>query len=157
MRSRASLCFALATIALGVSSSSALQGQTPSILPQNTIAITSFSPDTLYLNTFDVTVNLRHTFTGLTATHYRVSHFSDFRDAKWITYVPNPTVTTNNTWFTADAGGNQRYTGTVYFQLRARNPNAGRPVSISGGTTTVQPDFINSNIVSKRLHVVFAG
>jgi hypothetical protein len=171
MRPRVSLHTGLVTIALGLTSVSALRGQSPTVLPQNTIAVTSFSPDTLYLNSFNVTVQLRHTVAGLTATHYRVSHFSDFRDAQWQTYVPSPTVTTNSTWFTPDAGQTNRSTGTVFFQVRARNPNAGRPVALSGsglpskpggtaepsGTVTVQPDFINSNTVSKRLHVVFAG
>jgi hypothetical protein len=173
MRTAIPLRFACLSVAVGLSVSPPAQAQLPgsNIMPANTISITSFSPDTFFLNSLSVSVPLRHTVAGLTPTHYRVSHFSDFRDAKWLVYVPAPTTTTDRTWFTADAGQNARFTGSVFFQLRARNPNAGQPMSLGGtglpespgGTSqktsgvTVQPDFINSNVKSRTLHVVFAG
>jgi hypothetical protein len=132
-----------------------LSGQT--LMAPNTISITSVTPDTFFLNSLTVQVPLRHTVAGLTATHYRVSHFSDFRDAQWITYVPTPSVTTASNWFTLVAGNNSMSSTIIYFQLRARNPNAGKPVSLTSGGLTVQPDFINSNIRNKTIKVTFAG
>jgi hypothetical protein len=173
MRPRILLSVASLSLAASVLASSAASSQLPgsNILPAGTISLTSFSPDSFFLNSFDWAVNLRHTVAGLTPSHYRVSRFSDFRDAQWITYSPNPVVTINRTWWTMDPNDNTRFTASMYFQLRARNPKAGQPVALSGGglpekpggtaeksgSLTVQPDFINSNIRNKTLKLVFAS
>ena len=159
MRTRSAIRVAALSLIIGVGSSSVAAAQPGSnILLPGTISLTSFSPDSFFLNSFTFPVNLRHTVAGLTPTHYRYSRFSDFRDAQWIAYQPTPVVTIPQSWYTPIAGSsNTQFSTTLYFQLRARNPKAGQPVSIAGGTTTLQPDFVNSNSRNKILRVTFAG
>ena len=121
--------------------------------PSPTIALTSgvqlktFTPiDSLFLNptatTF--TIALVHTVSG-SPTEYRVSRFSDFRDANWLTYNPRPSITLANNVFTPTPGNSSSSQVFVYLQVRARNLRAGQPVSLIGGKTQVQPDFFFSD------------
>ena len=159
MRTSTPLHLASLTLAVSVVVSAAQAQPGSSVMPANTISMTSFSPDTFFLNDFARPMNLRHTVAGLTPSHYRVSHFSDFRDARWLSYAPTPVVTTERSWWTSVGGSSTNFSGTVYFQLRARNPNAGQPVALQpgGGGVTTQPDFINSNIRNKAIRLVFAS
>jgi hypothetical protein len=137
------------------------QGQ----LPSSTISLTSgvtlktFTPiDSLFLNptATKFTIALVHTVTG-TPSDYRVSRFSDFRDANWIPYNPQPSITLANSVFTPTPGNSSSSQAMLYLQLRAKNPKAGQPVSLIDGKTTVQPDFFFSSALGRRIRIVFAG
>jgi len=84
-----------------------------------------------------------------------VSRFSDFRDASWIPYVARPNTTLQRTVFPAVTNGQTQI--MLYFQVRAKNPKAGMPISVVGGTTTVQPDFFFSDPLARRIRLIYAG
>jgi hypothetical protein len=46
---------------------------------------------------------------------------------------------------------------TLFLQVRTKNPKAGMPISIAGGTTTVQPDFFFSSPLGRRIRLIYAG
>jgi hypothetical protein len=119
------------------------------------VTLKTFTPfDSLFINPSDhVTTALVNTVSG-TPTEYRVSRFADFRDASWIAYAARPSLAVPLTWFSPVTGGSQV---TLYFQVRAKNPLAGRPISSINGTTTVQPDFFFSTILSHRIRTKFVG
>jgi hypothetical protein len=120
------------------------------------VTLKTFTPfDSLFINPTDhVTTALVNTVSG-TPTEYRVSRFADFRDASWIAYVARPNLAVPLTWFPAPVNGGSQL--TLYFQVRAKNPLAGRPISSINGKTTVQPDFFFSTILSHRIRTTFVG
>ena len=129
----------------------------------NTIATTgavtlkTFTPvDSFYLNSTasSYSIALVHTVSG-SPTEYRVSRFSDFRDANWIPYVSRPTTTIQRSVFPPVTNGGTQI--TLYLQVRAKNPNAGRPGSVIDGKLTVQPDFYFSDPLGRRIRLVYAG
>jgi len=129
----------------------------------NTISITSgvtlktFTPiDSFYLNSTatSYSIALVHTVSG-SPTEYRVSRFSDFRDANWIPYVSRPTITIQRSVFPPVTNGGTQI--TLYLQVRAKNPNAGRPGTVIDGKLTVQPDFFFSDPLGRRIRLVYAG
>jgi hypothetical protein len=104
------------------------------------------------LTSFVITLN--HTVSG-SPTEYRVSRFSDFRDANWIPYNPKPTITIQRSVFPTVVNGGTQI--TLYFQVRAKNPKAGQPISIIDGKTTVQPDFFFSDPLGRRIRIIYFG
>jgi hypothetical protein len=88
-------------------------------------------------------------------TEYRVSQFADFRDANWLPYASRPSITVQSSTFTSTSVSTREM--TLHLQVRARNPKAGQPISLSGGTTQVQPDFFFSDVAARRIRIVFAG
>ena len=85
----------------------------------------------------------------------RFQRFSDFRDASWLPYVTRPTVTVQRSVFPTVTNGQTQI--TLYFQVRAKNPNGGRPISSINGTTTVQPDFYVSAILNRAIRLRYFG
>ena len=149
----------LMTLGLSVGVGTVSQAQLPTISLTSGVQLKTFTPiDSLFLNptatTF--TIALVHTVTG-TPTEYRVSRFSDFRDANWLPYNPRPSMTLANTVFTATPGNSSSSQVFVYLQVRARNPKAGQPISLIGGKTQVQPDFFFSDPLGRRIRIVYAG
>lgn len=151
-----------------IASASALtvraQGIPGSLLvsPINVVSLTSFEPNAQFLNpTFPISLALRHTATGNPA-HYRFSRFADFRDATWLPYAPLPQAQIPASWFEtftpAQGVFNRRV--VLYFQVRATNPNAARPISVTTNPFTrvrevaTEPQFVNSSIRNK---VILAG
>ena len=151
----------LAVTALGLTvAGTTLAAQT---IPVSQIAISSavtlktFTPvDSFFVNPTqsEFTVTLNNTISG-GATEYRVSRFADFRDAPWRPYDPHPTLTIPGNWFVSTGIGNSQV--TLHFQVRNKNPKAGRPISFIDGKTTVQPDFFFSDVIARRVRIVFAG
>ncbi len=157
------------------------------VSPHNLVSLTSFDPNALFLNpTFPISTPLRHTKTG-NPTHYRFSRFADFRDATWLPYAPQPTAQIPASWFesfTPTQGAFDRRV-VLYFQVRATNPRAGRPIGFTSSAPTgpreipaardgtsntflpgqpvgemvlqTEPQFVNSNIKSKTILAGFAG
>jgi hypothetical protein len=121
------------------------------------VTLKTFTPvDSFYLNptATSFSIALVHTVSG-SPTDYRVSRFSDFRDANWIPYVVRPTTTVQRSVFPAVTNGGTQI--TLYFQLRTKNPKAGQPISVVGAQTTVQPDFFFSDPLGRRIRLVYAG
>jgi hypothetical protein len=123
------------------------------------VTLKSFSPvDSLFANaaadapTF--TIKLNNVVTGC-PTEYRVSRFSDFRDANWLAYSTAPSTVVQQTWFTAPVNGGTQI--TLYFQVRQKNPKAGQPISLIGGKTEVQPDFFFSGVLGRRIRRIYFG
>jgi hypothetical protein len=159
MRIASSLRVALLATATGMIIVSVAGAQTLS----NTISTTSgvtlktFTPvDSFYLNSTatSYSIALVHTVSG-SPTEYRVSRFSDFRDANWIPYVTRPTTTIQRSVFPPVTNGGTQI--TLYLQVRAKNPKAGQPISLIGGKVTVQPDFFFSDPLGRRIRLVYAG
>ena len=159
MRIASSLRVALLATATGIIIVSVAGAQTLS----NTISTTSgvtlktFTPvDSFYLNSTatSYSIALVHTVSG-SPTEYRVSRFSDFRDANWIPYVTRPTTTIQRSVFPPVTNGGTQI--TLYLQVRAKNPKAGQPISLIGGKVTVQPDFFFSDPLGRRIRLVYAG
>lgn len=136
------------------------------VLSPLAVSLTSFDPDpSQFLNpAFPVSTTLRHTATG-SPTHYRFSRFSDFRDATWLPYAPAPIAQIPASWFqtfTPTSGVFNRRV-VLHFQVRAKNPNAGRPISritdpLTGKTTVkTEPQFLNSNTRNGTIVAGFAG
>jgi len=121
------------------------------------VALKTFTPiDSFFVNSTatSFSIALVHTVSG-SPTEYRVSRFSDFRDASWIPYVARPNTTLQRTVFPAVTNGQTQI--MLYFQVRAKNPKAGMPISVVGGTTTVQPDFFFSDPLGRRIRLIYAG
>ena len=135
------------------------------VSPFNVVSLMSFDPNALFLNpTFPISTPLRHTATG-NPTHYRFSRFADFHDATWLPYAPQPTAQIPASWFESFSPTQGAFDRRVvlYFQLRAANPNAGRPISVSTNPFTrvrevaIEPQFVNSSIRNKAILAGFAG
>jgi hypothetical protein len=158
MRTASSLRVVVLATTAGMLMVSIVGAQTLSQIVTTTgVTLKSFTPiDSTYINSqapsFPIT--LVHTVSGA-PTEYRVSRFSDFRDASWIPYVSRPTITIQRTVFPAVVNGNTQI--TLYFQVRAKNPNAGRPMSSIDGKLTVQPDFFFSDPLGRRIRLIYMG
>jgi hypothetical protein len=179
---------AAAVITSAMSLTSNAQGlPSPQALVPVAVSLTSFEPNALFLNpTFPLSITLRHTASG-SPTHYRFSRFADFRDAAWLPYASAPVAQIPASWFsvlTPPQGSFDRRMD-LYFQLRAANPRAGRPIgftpsaptgpreipAVRDGTSNTflpgqpvgemvlrtEPQFVNSNIKSKTILAGFAG
>jgi hypothetical protein len=151
----------LVTAALVGSFAGSLAAQTPipvsPIRPAGGVALRSFTPvDSFFVNPTqsDFTVTLNNTISG-SATEYRVSRFADFRDATWRPYDARPALTIPGVWFEGATPSTRQV--LLHFQVRNRNPNAGRPVSLIDGKTEVQPEFFFSDVLIRRVRLVYAG
>jgi hypothetical protein len=89
------------------------------------------------------------------ATEYRVSHFADFHDATWSPYAAQPTLVVPRNWFPAIVGDATQI--TLYLQVRAKNPQGGRPSALINGKVTVQPQFFVSDSLPRRIRIIYAG
>ena len=123
------------------------------------VTLKSFSPvDSLFANTAadaaTFTIKLNNVVTGC-PTEYRVSRFSDFRDANWLAYSTAPSTVIQRTWFTTPTNGGTEI--TLYLQVRQKNPKAGQPISVVGGKTQVQPDFFFSSVLGRRIRRIYFG
>jgi hypothetical protein len=159
MQIASSLRVALLATAAGMIIVSVAGGQTltPTVTLTSGVTLKTFTPvDSLFLNSTatSFSIALVNTVSG-TPTEYRVSRFSDFRDASWLPYVTRPTVTVQRSVFPTVTNGQTQI--TLYFQVRAKNPNAGRPISSINGTTTVQPDFYVSAILNRAIRLRYFG
>lgn len=150
----------LATIILTLGSSVVAAQSIPvsPIALTNNVTLKAFVPvDSLFVNPTqsDFTVTLNNTISGA-ATEYRVSRFADFRDANWRPYNAHPTLAIPGSWFesTATPGASQVL---LHFQVRNKNPLAGRPISFIDGKTQVQPDFFFSDVLTRRVRIIFVG
>jgi len=154
-----SLRSAALSVVTGLVLAAVAGGQTISTTISTTSGVTlkTFTPvESLFVNSTatSFSIALVHTVSG-SPTEYRVSRFSDFRDANWIPYVTRPTTTVQRSVFpTVTNGGTQI---TLYFQVRTKNPNAGRPVSSIDGKLTVQPDYYFSDPLGRRIRLVYMG
>lgn len=167
MKRRSGLVLALLAGGLFVSAGALpVSAQTPLNTTVSTavVSLTSFDPPSPVLNPqYPAPVTLKHTVAG-TPTHYRVSRFSDFRDAKWLPYASAPVVQVPASWLSnlnPPAPPNMQV--VLYFQVRAKNPKAGTPTSLTTNLTTekktleTEPEFIQSNVRSKTVLVKFFG
>ena len=159
MRIASSLRVALLATAAGLVIVSVTGAQTLSNTISTTTGVTlkTFTPiDSFYLNSTatSFSIALVHTVSG-SPTEYRVSRFSDFRDANWIPYVSRPTITIQRSVFPPVTNGGTQI--TLYLQVRAKNPNAGRPATMIDGKLTVQPDFFFSDPLGRRIRLLYAG
>jgi len=159
MRLASSLRVAALAGAAGMLMVSPARGQTLSSAISTTLNVTlkSFTPvDSFFVNptATSFSIALVHVVSG-SPTEYRVSRFSDFRDASWKPYVAQPTTTVQRSVFPAVTNGATQI--TLYFQVRTKNPKAGMPISVVGGTTTVQPDFFFSDPLGRRIRLIYAG
>ena len=116
------------------------------------VTLKSFTPvDSLFLNptATSFTIKLNNVVSGC-ATEYRVSRFSDFRDASWIKYSTAPSTVVQRTWFPTVVSGKTQI--TLYFQVRAKNPQGGFPTSLNGGT---QPMYYFSSVLGRAIKLTF--
>jgi hypothetical protein len=121
------------------------------------VTLRLFTPvDSLFTNSTATTftIKLNNTVSGC-ASEYRVSRFADFRDATWLTYSAAPNTIVQRTWFPAIVNGATEV--TLYFQVRQKNPKGGFPTSISGGKTQTQPDFFFSDVLGRRIRLIYFG
>jgi hypothetical protein len=159
MRTVSSLRVVLLATGAGMFMASIAGAQTISTTISTTTGVTlkTFTPvDSLFPNptATSFTIALVHTVSG-SPTEYRVSRFSDFRDANWIPYVTRPNITVQRSVFPTVVNGGTQI--TLYFQVRAKNPKAGQPISIIDGKTTVQPDFFFSDPLGRRIRLIYFG
>ena len=159
MRIASSLRFAALAGAAGILVVSPVRAQTLSSTISTTLNVTlrTFTPvDSFFVNptATSFSIALVHTVSG-SPTEYRVSRFSDFRDANWIPYVARPTTTVQRSVFPPVTSGGTEI--MLYFQVRTKNPKGGMPISIVGGKTTVQPDFFFSDPLGRRIRLIYAG
>lgn len=159
MRTASSLRVVVLATAAGMLMASIAGAQTISTTISTTSGVTlkTFTPvDSLFPNptATSFTIALVHTVLG-SPTEYRVSRFSDFRDANWIPYVTRPNITVQRSVFPTVVNGGTQI--TLYFQVRAKNPKAGQPISIIDGKTTVQPDYFFSDPLGRRIRLVYFG
>ena len=147
-----------ATIAVALSAGSTrMVAQTISTTTTTSVALKTFTPvDSLFVNPSVAQFNivLNNTVSG-TPTEYRVSRFADFHDASWLPYSSKPSLAVPRTWFPTATSGSAQI--TLYLQVRAKNPNAGRPGSLINGKLTVQPDFFFSEVLGRRIRTLFVG
>ena len=145
-------------LAAGTSASVSVAGaQTPTAISLTPITLKSFTPvDSLIANSqaTSFTIQLVNVVSG-TPSDYRVSRFADFRDASWIPYGTTPSTVIQRTWFPPLVSGRTQL--TLYFQVRAKNPKAGQPISSIGGQTTVQPTHFLSEVLGRRIRLVYFG
>jgi hypothetical protein len=121
------------------------------------VTLKTFTPvDSVFVNpsVAQFTIALNNTVSG-TPTEYRVSRFADFRDASWLPYSSKPSLVGPRTWFPTATSGSAQI--TLYLQVRAKNPMAGRPGSLIDGKLTVQPDFFFSEVLGRRIRTLFVG
>jgi len=159
MRTASPLRVVMSATAAAMFMASIAGAQTISTAIATTGAVTlkTFSPvDSVFPNPTQTSfvIALNHTVSG-SPTEYRVSRFSDFRDANWIPYNPKPTITIQRSVFPTVANGGTQI--TLYLQVRAKNPKAGQPISIIDGKTTVQPDFFFSDPLGRRIRLIYFG
>jgi len=147
-----------ATIAVALSAGSTrMAAQTISTTTTTSVALKTFTPvDSVFVNPAVAQFNiaLNNTVSG-TPTEYRVSRFADFRDASWLPYSSKPTLVVPRTWFPTATSGSAQI--TLYLQVRAKNPMAGRPGTLIDGKLTVQPDFFFSEVLGRRIRTLFVG
>jgi hypothetical protein len=159
MRIAPSFRAAMLATAAGLIIVSVVKAQTlTTIATTSTVTLKSYTPfDSVFTNSnaSSFTIALVHTVSGATPTEYRVSRFSDFRDASWIPYVTRPTITLQRTVFPASTTGTQQI--ILYFQVRAKNPKAGQPISSIDGKLTVQPDYYFSDALGRRIRLIYMG
>jgi len=140
-----------------ISAASSAQLQNQTICSGTAPTLKSFSPvDSLFPNptATSFTIRLVNTVSGC-PTEYRVSRFSDFRDATWMPYSASPNTVVQRTWFPTVVDGSTSI--TLYFQVRMKNPKGGTPISVAGGTTTTAPMFFFSDPLSRRIRLIFFG
>jgi hypothetical protein len=118
------------------------------------VTLKSFNPvDSLFPNptasTF--TIKLVNGVTGC-PSEYRVSRFSDFRDANWIPYSATPSTVIQRSWFPATANGTTQI--TLYFQVRVKNPRGGIPTSLGGPPA---PAFFFSDPLGRSIRLIYFG
>ena len=121
------------------------------------VTLKSFTPvDSQFMNSqaASFTIKLNNVVSGC-PTEYRVSRFSDFRDASWLSYSTGPSTVIQRTSFPALSNGSTQV--TLYFQVRQKNPKAGLPISAIGGTTQTQPDFFFSSVLGRRIRLIYFG
>ena len=70
--------------------------------------------------------------------------------------MPAPSISMPQSWLTPTSNSGQ-YSVVLYFQLRAKNPKAGQPISVINGKTQVQPDFLISAIRNRTITVTLFG
>ena len=148
-----------ATVAVALSAGSTrIVAQTISTTTATTsVTLKTFTPvDSVFVNPSVAQFNiaLNNTVSG-TPTEYRVSRFADFRDASWLPYSSKPSLVVPRTWFPTATSGSAQI--TLYLQVRAKNPMAGRPGSLINGKLTVQPDFFFSEVLGRRIRTLFVG
>lgn len=121
------------------------------------VTLKSFTPvDSVFPNPTATTFTIRlYNTVGGCPTEYRVSHFSDFRDASWISYSTTPSTVIQRSWFPPVSGGSTAI--VLYFEVRVKNPQGGFPVSSVGGTTTTQPMYYYGGPLSRKIRLVFFG
>lgn len=148
----------LASVAAIVTASvSPAQTISTTISTTTSVSIKTFTPiDSVFINptATSFTIALANTVSG-TPTEYRVSRFSDFRDANWLTYSTRPNITVARSVFPTATSGTTQI--TLYLQVRAKNPKAGQPISVIDGVTKVQPDYFFSDPVGRRIRLIYAG
>ena len=149
---RTSLLRAIAVAALALVTGVSAQAQTACTTSGATLK--TFSPmDSLLLNPTATSFSIRlYNSVGGCPTEYRVSRFSDFHDATWAPYSATPTTLVQRAWFPTLANGTTKI--TLYFQVRAKNPQGGLPISISGGT---QPMYYMSSILARSIRLQYFG
>jgi hypothetical protein len=159
MRIASSLRVVVLAVGSGMLMASISGAQTISTTISTTTNVTlkTFTPvDSLFPNptATSFTIALVHTVSG-SPTEYRVSRFSDFRDASWNPYVSRPSITVQRSVFPATTSGTQQI--MLYFQVRAKNPKAGQPISSIDGKMTVQPDYFFSDPLGRRIRLIYFG
>ena len=112
MRIASPLRFAALAGAAGMLIVSPVRAQTLSSPISTTLNVTlkTFTPvDSFFVNSqaTSFSIALVHTVSG-SPTEYRVSRFSDFRDANWIPYVARPTTTVQRSVFPPVTNGGTR-------------------------------------------------
>ena len=121
------------------------------------VTLKSFSPvDSLFPNptATSFTIKLANSVAGC-PTEYRVSRFSDFRDASWTAYNVSPNTVVQRTWFPTTTNGSTQI--TLYFQVRRKNPQGGFPVTQSGGKLETQPMYFFSDVLGRRIRLIYFG
>lgn len=119
----------------------------------------SFEPDpAVFFNpAFPVSTTLRHTtpLLGEPLTQYRVSRFADFRNARWLPYAQQPVLRIPTSWFSnIPSTGVLTHQVILHFQVRAKNPKAGLPISSTVNpftgerTLKTEPAFLTSNVLT---------
>jgi hypothetical protein len=97
------------------------------------------------VSSLEPVVSLDHTVVGLTPSEYRVSHRADFADARWLPYVPRPTL---SQWFDAESKSCDPATAshsiTLFLQVRAV---IGEEMRVVAGQRQLLPVRVESNVL----------
>jgi len=148
----------LSGVGMAIASSAGAQTLSQTLISTTTgVTLKAFTPvDSTFINSTatSFTIALVNSVSG-TPTEYRVSRFSDFRDANWIAYVATPKITIQRSVFPSMVSGTTQI--TLYFQVRAKNPKAGQLISSINGVTTVQPNYFFSDVLGRRIRLIYAG